>query len=81
MQLHVITPSKNNTYDIVWLEINTDVGNFVIAPGHAPALFTLAPGKPLIICLATGEQQTVFVQHAIVEVHRETITLLLHESV
>lgn len=77
MQLTIISPSQKKHYDIAWIELNTDKGNYVIQPGHAPTFFSLKAHAPFTYCLKNGEQVTVMVKRAMVEVTRNQITFLL----
>ncbi len=49
--MHIIlqTPLEIQTFDALWIEFNTSLGNFVIEAGHAPMILNLSEGKPLII--------------------------------
>ena len=81
MMLTIATPVSSRTADIVWLEINTTVGNFVIQYGHAPMVLELAPGRPAVFSLKNGKQESVLVAKGIIEVTRTSATLLIHEMV
>jgi F0F1-type ATP synthase epsilon subunit len=77
MQLTIVTPSKKEHFDIAWVELNTDQGNYVIQPGHAPTFFSLKAHAPFTYCLKNGEQEVIMIKRAMVEVTRAQITLLL----
>ncbi len=77
MQLIIISPSKKEHFDIAWVELNTDQGNYIIQPGHAPTFFSLKPHAPLVYCLKNDEQEVVMIKRGMVEVTRNQITLLL----
>lgn len=78
MQLTIITPSKKDIFNVVWLECNTPQGNYVIQAGHAPTIFSLSSHKPFIYCLKNGHEEIIMIQQAIIEVTRTHATLLLN---
>lgn len=55
IQLTIISPTEQEIHEIIWLEINSPAGNFVIQPGHAPMLITLTPQVPIMYCLQNGK--------------------------
>lgn len=55
MLLTIISPTEQEMHEIIWLEINSPAGNFVIQPGHAPMLITLNSNEPIIYCLNNGK--------------------------
>lgn len=77
MQLSIISPTKKEQFDIAWVELNTDQGNYIIQPGHAPTFFSLKAQAPFVYCLKNGEQEVIMVKRAMVEVTRTQITVLL----
>lgn len=77
MQLTIISPTKKEHIDVAWIELNTDQGNYIIQQGHAPTFFTLKARAPFTYCLKNGEHVAVMVKHAMVEVTRTHITVLL----
>lgn len=80
MKLYIISPFSKKTFDIAWLELNTPVGNFIIQPGHASTILTLAPQKHVTFCLKSGKQETFIVKQGIADITRTTATLLLSEE-
>lgn len=79
MQLLVISPYDQHEYMIVWLDIQTPQGNFVILPGYAPAIFTLLPNNPYIFCLENGVQKSVLIRNGILEVQRDKAKIIMNE--
>ncbi len=47
--LKIISPEKTITHSILWIELNTRVGNFIVQPGHTPMIVTLAPNKEIVM--------------------------------
>lgn len=80
MILNIISPTYNKKLNIAWLEVNTNVGNFVIQPGHAPIILTLMHNKNVTYCLTTGKQETITINQGIVDIGRTEATMILNES-
>ena len=80
MTLHIVCPSYNKKVDITWLELNTDIGNFVIQSGHAPTVLMLSKNKKVTYCLTTGKQETLEIAQGIVDIERTQATLIISES-
>ncbi len=76
MKLSAHSSTSGLETTIAWLEINTPDGNYVIQKGHAPMICLLAPNQPFIYRLKSGKQETVMVRHGIVEIDRESATIL-----
>lgn len=79
MQLNIAMPTQKKTVTIAWLDINTDVGNFIIQPEHAPMIITLLPNSQVMYCLNNGKLETMNVKFGIAHITRESVTLLLSE--
>jgi len=77
MELKIITPEKQETHKVAWVEIETLAGGFVILPGHAPMVATLKSDIDLIYCLENGKQETLRPTSGTAEVSRKDIKLLL----
>ena len=80
MKLYIITPFSKKTLEIAWLELNTPAGSFVIQPGHAPTILTLAPQKEVRLCLKSGKQESFVAKQGIADITRTTATILLSEE-
>lgn len=80
MNVIISSPTEYKTIEVVWLEINTPQGNFVIQQGHAPMIITLSENKPFSYRLKTGKQESVMVTHGIASINRHNATLLISHS-
>jgi len=80
MKCMLITPFSTKTYDVVWLEAQTDQGSFIIKKGHAPTMLVLSSNKELIIRLKDGKQETIMVPHGILDITREELTVVIQEN-
>jgi F0F1-type ATP synthase epsilon subunit len=79
MQLNIAMPTQKKTVTIAWLDINTDVGNFIIQPEHAPMIISLLPNSQVMYCLNNGKLETMNVKFGVAHITREAVTLLLSE--
>ena len=79
MHLHIISPLRTLEYEIVWIELNTNAGNFVIQSGHAPMLLILAPNKEIVFRLKNGKDESIIVPQGIAEITREHATIIINE--
>ena len=77
MELIIITPNKQETFEVAWVELETLAGGFVILPGHAPMVATIKPNIGLTFCLTNGKQETIKPAGGTVEVSRKNVKLLL----
>ena len=77
MQLTIATPQDKQEFMISWIEVNTNVGNFVIQKDHIPMILILAPHKPIIFCTTDGKQETITSAQGILEVTRTETKLFL----
>ncbi len=80
MVVQIIRPTGKKKITVSWLEVDTNVGNFVIQRGHAPMILTLPAKKLITILLTSGKQETIEVPSGgILEVQRDSLKLLLNE--
>jgi len=79
MDLIIITPVQELIYGITWLEINTPVGNFVIQPGHAPTVLTLAANEKITFCLKNGKRESMPIKQGVVHITRTAATIIMNE--
>lgn len=79
MLLRIIGPSGEKEFNITWIEVETSVGNFVIHTGHAPTVLTLLPDHEVFFQLKTGQRESVKISRGIIEITRETATIILSE--
>lgn len=79
MELKIVSPEETKTHKISWLELNTKVGNFIVQPGHAPMIVSLAEDKEVLFCLENGKQETFTPTAGIAEITRISATLILNQ--
>ena len=82
MRLKIYSPTQQQEYEIVYLEVETSMGNFVILEGHAPLILMLTAGRPVTFCQqATPESFERFAatHGGILKVTRTDATLILND--
>jgi F0F1-type ATP synthase epsilon subunit len=76
MELHIISSESTLMFRVVWVEVNTSVGNFVIQPGHVPTVLLLEPNQAVKFRLDNGKQEAVLIKDGILEVTRTAATVI-----
>lgn len=79
MKLTILKPYDKEVYSVAWLEVNTNVGNFVLQNGHAPMILMLAKDKPLSYCLDNGQEVSTTISGGILKIDRQQATILLEK--
>lgn len=77
MKLNILSPTQSKSFDVKWIEVQTDKGNFIIQQGHAPIIVTITQNKELVLGLADGSTTVMNIMGGILEVKRDAILLLL----
>lgn len=78
MKLVIVTPELHKEHEVVWVEINTPEGNFVIQAGHIETTFILSARKPLLYCFKTGKREIITLEKCgILNVTKQCIMALL----
>lgn len=77
MILKIITTQRSAQHDVAWVELNTPVGNMVVAPGHVPTIVELSQGSELLYQLTDGTTQSVHVVQGVAHVSRTEVKVLL----
>ncbi|OGB97194.1 hypothetical protein A3F06_02280 [candidate division TM6 bacterium RIFCSPHIGHO2_12_FULL_36_22] len=77
MELVISSPLQRNVHDVAWVELNSDVGNLIIQPSHAPMVIALKRDSQVIYGLMSGKQDTITVVSGIAHVTRESVLLLV----
>ena len=79
MKFSLIGPDIKKTYEVLWLEVETSLGNFVIQSGHAPLILIVKAHHEIIFCLKNEIIEKQIVPGGILEITRTHATLLLNE--
>jgi len=81
MKLRVISPHLLIEHSIVWLEINTPVGNMVIQKNHAPMIVEVEPNSDILFMQDNGKQMSITVLQGFIHITREDIKLLVTKEI
>jgi len=79
MKLNIVKPIEKRTLDIQWIDIHTQVGNFIIQDEHAPMIVALKNNSEISYRLSTGGIETEKVGSGFAHVNRTFITLLINK--
>jgi len=79
MELTILSPQQRQSLTVSWIEVETAIGNFVIQKYHVPTILTVLPHQPVTYQLTSGKQETFVSTGGILQVNRESATLLLNE--
>lgn len=77
MQLLIVSPEKQQTIEVAWVELNTPSGNYIIQQGHAPMALALTAKQPFIYAHKNGKEEIVMVERGIAEITRSQVMILL----
>jgi F0F1-type ATP synthase epsilon subunit len=77
MKLCVISPHTTVEHSIVWVEINTPVGNMVIQENHAPMIIQIEPNSEILFMQENGKQMSLAVLQGFMHITRQDIKLLV----
>lgn len=80
MNLSIISPEQKNNYKVAWIEVQTEVGSFVLQPGHAPMVLVLASNKPLLFRLESGKEKSINIANGVIEVGRASAIVLINTA-
>lgn len=78
--LNMVTPVKQATIEVDWLEIDTPAGSRVILPHHAPLVATLKPRTTITYQRIDGKIDTIFALSGVVEVDRTKATVIINDA-
>ena len=77
MELNIISPQNKKEFKVMWVELNTPKGNFIIEKGHAPMILTLSPGQHITFELDSGKEISEVVSGGVAHIMRKSVKLLL----
>jgi F0F1-type ATP synthase, epsilon subunit (mitochondrial delta subunit) len=80
MKLKIISPENEHEFDVVWVDIETGAGSFVILEGHAPMIVTIEPNKQIGFCLKNGKQEMINCDGGVAEIDRDWVKILLNSD-
>jgi F0F1-type ATP synthase epsilon subunit len=77
LHLEIITPLKQEAFDVQWLEVITSRGSLVIQEGHAPLLARLADNSSCMFLNNNQEREVRLIKNGLMRVTRQNVTLLV----
>lgn len=80
MQLHIIGVDQKEEFNVLWVELQTCAGNFIIQPEHAPMIVQMQPKSQIRFCLDNSKQKTIDIVSGLAHVTRDLVTILIHNS-
>lgn len=80
MKFSVISPHSIIEHTIVWVEVNTPVGNMVIQENHAPMVVEIEPNSELLFMQQNGKQVSIVILQGFIHVTRQEIKLLVTQE-
>jgi F0F1-type ATP synthase epsilon subunit len=80
MELELISPEKQHTISVAWVELNTPKGSYIIQPGHIPMIIPLSPGEPYLFQNKSGKQEIVMVRDGVAHVQRTKVTIVFRNT-
>ena len=79
MKFFIISKEQTIEHEVVWVEANTPIGNFVIQPDHAPLVLLLSEQKECLYCLPTGKQEAFILERGgLLRITPQEITALVY---
>ena len=79
MKLSILSIDKKIDHEVLWVEINTPDGNFIIQDNHIETIFSLSPQKEITFKLLSSEEIESFFIHgfSVLEVTNKNEAVLL----
>jgi F0F1-type ATP synthase epsilon subunit len=70
-------PYETKTITVDWLEVETEKGNLVIQPGHAPSSIVLKEPSFVQWSLPSGTIEKIHIKRAFLKVDRHSCLLII----
>ena len=80
MQLQIVGINQKKDFNVVWVELQTKVGNIIIQPEHAPMIVELQPNSQIRFCLDNTKQESVLIAAGFAHVTRRDVTILISSN-
>lgn len=79
LELAIIGAVTKKNVSIIWLEVQTLMGNLVIQEGHAPMIVILANNQKIIFALNDTTTESMHIVGGLLEITRHTATIIVDE--
>jgi F0F1-type ATP synthase epsilon subunit len=80
MELQIVSPKQHRVLNVLWVDLNTPLGNMIIQELHQPMVLSLVPGKPFTFAVDNTTVEAIAIKIGIVEITRSRVTLILNEE-
>lgn len=77
MQLQIMSVDSALQFNVIWVELQTSVGNLIIQPEHAPMIVELQPKTQIRFCLDSSKQKTLDISAGFAHITRQGVTILI----
>jgi len=81
LNLQLISSVGNQTLRLLWFEVTTPTGEFVIGPGHQPLVSLVSPQSKLLYKKTDGTMGMFVVCGGVLHVEHNEVTLLLDSPI
>mgnify|MGYP003982465157 CR=1 FL=1 len=79
MELSIIYPTHKDMLKVVWIEIETPKGSFVIEKGHAPMIISLSEDKQITYQTNAGPQYSKKIAGGIAHITRSGVSIFVDQ--
>jgi len=80
MEFAIIRPTKTITHQVNWIELESNKGNLVIMPGHAPTFLLTKPQSTVTWESTANAIESLTIGSGIVHVDRTKTTLIIDKE-
>jgi F0F1-type ATP synthase epsilon subunit len=77
MKLNIISSSNFKILDILYIEVSSKKGSFVVQKNHAPLIAVLKDNQDIVIMLKDGSKIIEHIDSGIIKVERDCIDLIV----
>ena len=77
----IITPTKNLSYEVEWIEVESPTGNFIVCANHYPLISIIKRHSTLRYKKANQEECSCIVSQGIFKTLGPKVTVILDEWV
>ena len=78
MKFKILSPTEKRTVNVLWIEANTNQGNFVIQPEHAPIILILKQDSSLLFKeVNKKENEEISIPNGLLEIQKQQAMLLI----
>ena len=79
LELTIIGAVTKKNISVLWLEVQTPTGNFVIQEGHAPMIVVLSRNRKITFALNDITTESMLLRGGLLEIRRNSATIIIDE--